>query len=117
VATHKKKYEIIKATTRDISGIGVKGKKDMMFKQGRVLTEDAGLANAIEERFGARKGSGEVTVTEVPNFKVEAGHTYSFAMPEWKPRKKPKKAKKHEGDWVEVRPGRWVLKRPKKEDE
>jgi hypothetical protein len=116
MATHKKKYEIIKATTRDIKGIGVKG-NNLLFKGGRILTEDAGLAREIDEKFGAKKGNGTVTVAEVSNFKTEAGHTYSFAMPEWKPRKKPKKAKKHEGDWVEVRPGRWVLKRPKKEDE
>ena len=72
----KKKYQVIKATTREIPGVFVGGKKRMFGANGSFETNDPGEAAEINKVLGA-KGTGEVVVT---NFQEkEPGHNYTFS--------------------------------------
>lgn len=72
----KKKYQVIKATTRDIPGVYVGGKKRLFGKNGSFEVSDAGEAAEINKVLGA-KGTGEVVVTNYTE--KEHGHNYVFA--------------------------------------
>lgn len=71
----KKKYQVIKATTREIPGVYVGGRKRVFKKNGTFETDDAGEAAEINKVLGA-KGTGEVVVVE--NKVKENGHNYTF---------------------------------------
>lgn len=79
----------IKATTRNIDSVQVDDHK-MQFskKNGMFMTKDPGLAKEIEARYG-RKGEetpGLSVTVPIHNAGREAGHRYSFSVPElpWK---------------------------------
>lgn len=71
----KKKYQVIKATTRKIPGLYVGGRKKTFGKNGTFETDDEGEAAEINKVLGA-KGTGEVVVTSYKE--KEHGHTYTF---------------------------------------
>jgi hypothetical protein len=71
----KKKYQVIKATTRDIPGVTVGGRPKYFKKNGTLELNDAGEAAEIDKVLG-RKGTGEVVV--VSNTEKEPGHRYIF---------------------------------------
>ncbi len=71
----KRKYQVIKATTRDNKGLLVGGKKRMFGKNGTFETDDAGEAEEINKVLGV-KGTGEVVVTSYKE--KEPGHNYTF---------------------------------------
>lgn len=71
----KKKYEIIKATTRDIPGVYVGGRERRFGKNGTFTVRDAGEAAEIDKVLG-KKGTGEVVVTSYDE--KEHGHKYTF---------------------------------------
>ena len=71
----KKRYQVIKATTRDIPGITVGGRKKMFGRNGSFETNDPGEAAEINKVLGA-KGTGEVVVTNYQE--KEPGHNYTF---------------------------------------
>ena len=71
----KKKYEVIKATTRDIPGVRVGGRERYFSHNGMFTTRDAGEAAEIDKVLGT-KGTGEVVVTSYNE--KEHGHTYLF---------------------------------------
>lgn len=70
-----KKYQVIKATTREIPGLKVGGRVKKFAPNGTFETTDAGEAKEIDKVLGA-KGTGEVVVT--PYEDKEQGHTYTF---------------------------------------
>ena len=70
-----KKYQVIKATTREIPGLTVGGRVKKFQRNGTFETNDAGEAKEIDKVLGA-KGTGEVVVT--PYEDKEHGHTYTF---------------------------------------
>lgn len=70
-----KKYQVIKATQRDIPGVYVGGRKKIFSPNGSFETDDAGEAAEIDQVLGA-KGTGEVVVT--PYNEKEHGHNYRF---------------------------------------
>jgi len=72
----KKKYQVIKATTREIPGVYVGGRKREFGKNGTFQVSDAGEAAEINKVLGA-KGTGEVVV--VANTEKEHGHNYTFS--------------------------------------
>ena len=71
----KKKYQVIKATTNEISGLTVGGRVKKFKKNGTFETDDAGEAAEINKVLGA-KGTGEVVVTNYDD--KEPGHRYKF---------------------------------------
>lgn len=71
----KKKYQIIKATTKEITGLTVGGKFKKFGSNGVIETYDAGEAKEIDKVLGAR-ATGEVVVTSYKE--KEQGHTYTF---------------------------------------
>lgn len=71
----KKKYQVIKATTREIPGVYVGGRQKFFKKNGTLEVDDAGEAAEINKVLGT-KGTGEVVVVE--NKVKENGHTYTF---------------------------------------
>lgn len=71
----KKKYQVIKATTREIPGVYVGGRKKTFGKNGTFETDDLGEAEEIDKVLG-KKGTGEVVVTSYKE--KEHGHTYTF---------------------------------------
>lgn len=71
----KKKYQVIKATTNEIEGVFVGGKRRNFGKNGTFTVSDKGEADEINKVLGAR-GTGEVVV--VGNKEVEHGHNYTF---------------------------------------
>lgn len=71
----KKKYQVIKATTKEISGLTVGGRPKQFAKNGTFETNDPGEAAEIDKVLGA-KGTGEVVVT--PYEQKEHGHNYTF---------------------------------------
>lgn len=71
----KKKYQVIKATTRENKGLFVGGKKRLFEKNGTFEVSDAGEAAEIDKVLGA-KGTGEVVVTSYQE--KEPGHNYTF---------------------------------------
>ena len=100
----KKKYEVIKATTREIEGVMVGGRERRFAPNGSMTLNDSGEAAEIDKVLGA-KGTGEVVVTSYEN--KEPGHNYTFygmglrqTMHDFS--KDP--------DFVQVRPGVWRLK-------
>jgi hypothetical protein len=70
-----KKFQIIKATTREIPGLTVGGRVKKFDKRGTFETSDAGEAAEIDAVLG-KKGTGEVVVTDYKE--KEHGHTYTF---------------------------------------
>jgi hypothetical protein len=70
-----KKYQVIKATTREIPGLTVGGRAKQFAPNGTFETDDPGEAAEIDKVLGA-KGTGEVVVT--PYETKEHGHTYTF---------------------------------------
>jgi hypothetical protein len=70
-----KKYQIVKATTREIPGLYVGGREKRFARNGTFETSDAGEAREIDMVLG-RKGTGEVAVTSYNE--KEHGHTYRF---------------------------------------
>lgn len=71
----KKKYQVIKATTREIPGVTVGGRQKYFKKNGMLELDDAGEAAEIDKVLGV-KGTGEVVVTS--SDVKENGHTYRF---------------------------------------
>lgn len=71
----KKKYEVIKATTRELSGLKVGGRVKNFAHNGTFETSDPGEAAEIDKVLGA-KGTGEVVVTSYDE--KEPGHNYRF---------------------------------------
>ena len=71
----KKKFQVIKATTREIPGIYAGGKKRLFGKNGTFTISDEGEAREINKVLGV-KGTGEVVVTGVTE--KEHGHNYRF---------------------------------------
>lgn len=71
----KKRYQVIKATTRELDGLTVGGRVKKFSPNGTFETDDAGEANEINKVLGA-KGTGEVVVTNYTE--KEQGHTYTF---------------------------------------
>jgi hypothetical protein len=69
----KKKYEIIKATTRDIPGVMVGGRRKVFQPNGTLSINDPGEAAEIDKVLGAK---GTVVVTNYED--REPGHTYTF---------------------------------------
>ena len=70
-----KKYQVVKATTRDIPGLTVGGRVKKFSSNGTFETSDAGEAREIDKVLGM-KGTGEVVVTNYED--KEQGHTYTF---------------------------------------
>lgn len=70
-----KKFQVVKATTREIPGVLVGGREKRFASNGTFETTDAGEAREIDKVLGA-KGTGEVVVT--PYEEREPGHTYRF---------------------------------------
>jgi hypothetical protein len=90
-----KKYQVIKATTKEISGLTVGGRVKKFQGNGTFEVDDPGEAKEIDKVLGA-KGTGEVVVTPYEN--KEPGHTYTFgASPKfasaWDEMMKRRKAK------------------------
>lgn len=75
LADMPKKYQVIKATTKEISGLTVGGREKRFAKNGTFETNDPGEAAEIDKVLGM-KGTGEVVVT--PYDQKEQGHTYTF---------------------------------------
>lgn len=71
-----KKFEVIKATTKDIDGLEIGGRKYRFGPNGSMYISDKGVANEIEKEFGHRVGNGDVTVSPVEV--REPGHKYFF---------------------------------------
>jgi hypothetical protein len=100
LANMPKKYQVIKATTRDISGLKVGGRVKKFSYNDTFETSDPGEAKEIDKVLGA-KGTGEVVVT--PYEEKEQGHTYTFgasqkfanAWEEFEKRRKDKKPKRN----------------------
>jgi hypothetical protein len=74
-ANMPKKFQVIKATTKEISGLTVGGRPKKFQSNGTFETNDPGEAAEIDKVLGA-KGTGEVVVT--PYKETEPGHTYTF---------------------------------------
>ena len=79
------KWEVIKATTRDLPSLDVDGKEMRFGKDGAFRVNDPGVADAIRQTYAR---TGDVTVTRVRYPSVhDRGHRYFFgslpAMP-WK---------------------------------
>jgi hypothetical protein len=79
------RWEVIKATTRDLPSINVDGKEMQFGREGAFRVSDPGVAAAIRQTYAQR---GDVTVTRVryPH-QSDRGHRYFFgSMPEmpWK---------------------------------
>lgn len=72
----KKKYQVIKATTRELEGVYVGGRKRTFGRNGTFTTTDRGEAEEINRVLG-KKGTGEVVV--VSDNIVEHGHKYRFS--------------------------------------
>lgn len=79
----RKKYQVIKATRKDIPGVVVGGRVKKFEKNGTFETTDAGEAAEINKVLGA-KGTGEVVVTSYKE--KEHGHTYTFKGVDWEKR-------------------------------
>jgi hypothetical protein len=71
----KKRFQVIKATTREIPGVMVGGRVKKFKRNGTFETDDPGEAKEIDKVLG-EKGTGEVVVTE--DIVKETGHTYTF---------------------------------------
>ena len=79
------KWEVIRATRRDLPGIEVDGKQMKFGKDGAFRVNDEGVAAAIREEY-ARKGDVTVTRIRYPGA-ADRGHYYFFGqLPEmpWK---------------------------------
>ena len=70
-----KKYQVVKATTKELSGLAVGGRKKRFATNGTLETSDPGEAAEIDKVLGA-KGTGEVVVTSYDE--NEPGHNYRF---------------------------------------
>jgi hypothetical protein len=70
-----KKYQVIKATTREIPGLTVGGRVKKFAGNGTFETSDPGEAAEIDKVLGA-KGTGEVVV--ISQDQKEPGHKYIF---------------------------------------
>jgi hypothetical protein len=91
-----KKFQVIKATTRDIPGVYVGGREKLFAPNGTLELNDQGEAAEIDKVLGA-KGTGDVVVTSYKD--KEPGHTYTFGASKkfadaWDAMMKRRKAKK-----------------------
>ena len=80
-----KKWEVIRATRRDLPSIDVDGKQMRFGEDGAFRVNDEGVAAAIREEY-ARKGDVTVTRIRYPGA-ADRGHRYFFGqLPEmpWK---------------------------------
>lgn len=106
-----KKYEVIKATQREIDGVEVGGRKYKFGRNGGFMVNDKGAAREIEKEYGHREGNGEVVVSEVEIH--EPGHNYKFgpsaafsrAWDEFEKRRNAKRNAENAGDDPEVEHG------------
>lgn len=71
----KKRYQVIKATTREIPGVMVGGRVRKFGRNGTFTVSDKGEAEEINKVLGM-KGKGDVVV--VTNTEKEHGHRYTF---------------------------------------
>jgi hypothetical protein len=71
-----KKFQVIKATTKEIPGLTVGGRVKKFAANGTFEVDDPGEAKEIDKVLGM-KGTGEVVVT--PYDDKEPGHTYTFS--------------------------------------
>jgi hypothetical protein len=71
-----KKYEVIKATTKNMKGVNVGGRKYKFGGNGSFTLSDSGVAAEIEQEYGHHKGNGDVVVSPI-NIE-EHGHKYTF---------------------------------------
>ena len=79
------KWEVIRATRRDLPGLDVDGKQMKFGKDGAFRVNDEGVAAAIREEY-AKKGDVTVTRIRYPGA-ADRGHYYFFGqLPEmpWK---------------------------------
>lgn len=76
----KKKYQVIKNTTRaDVTGVALGDKKMKFGKNGTFVVGDEGLAREIDKTHG-RRGSQQVAVVPYRDTSTnEPGHRYQFA--------------------------------------
>src|SRR3990167_3167092 len=70
------KWEVIRATRRDLPGIEVDGKQMTFGKDGAFRVNDEGVAAAIREEY-AKKGDVTVTRIRYPGA-ADRGHRYFF---------------------------------------
>ncbi len=80
----KKRYQVIKATTREIPGVLVGGRVRKFGRNGTFTVGDKGEADEINKVLGM-KGKGDVVV--VTNTEKEPGHNYTFQGIPLKPQK------------------------------
>ena len=71
-----KKYEVIKASQKNIDGVDVEGRNYKFGPNGSMYISDPGIANAIDKEYGHKEGNGDVVVS--PVLFVEPGHKYFF---------------------------------------
>ena len=83
--SHRKTYEIIKATRNEsLKGVEVDGKKYNFGRLGNMRISDPGVAKAIEQKWGSytKGATKEVVVAEVEHaHDFERGHKYSHSFP------------------------------------
>lgn len=73
-----KKYEVIKATTKDIDGIDLGNRKYKFGPNGSMYINDSGVAKEIEQEYGHIKGNGDVVVSPVT---ISDGQKHFFGTP------------------------------------
>lgn len=100
------KYEVIKATTRDID-VSL-GQRNYQFgSNGMFRLKDKGIASELKDKY-----HGDVTVTKVDYpHPADRGHKYTFSVPElpWHKNKEKVMPYKASGKWVMIKKkGRWV---------
>lgn len=106
----KKKYlvSLAKPDAR-IGGMDVMGKLRKFSKSGKsFMLSDGGEAKELDREFGQKSRTKDIVVSEIPNYKEEAGHRYSFSVrkAENETREERLERMRQEG-WVEFKPGQW----------
>jgi len=94
-----KVFQVIRATKRNITAIGGAGRYLKFGRSGAFQTKDPGLAREIDKKWGPDDGTGEVIVVETDH-RPEAGHRYTFAMPEMPWKKGYKEPTEQERNWL-----------------
>lgn len=102
--TMPKKFEVVKATTKEIPGLYVGGRERRFAANGSMTLSDAGEAAEIDKVLG-RKGTGEVVVTSYDD--KEPGHNYRFTRMGLR---ETMYDFSKDPDYFQVRPGVWRLK-------
>lgn len=104
-----KRYEVVKATTKNINGVRLDKQEYKFGGNGSFMLSDPGAAKEIEKEYGHREGNGDVVVSPVTI--EEPGHKYTFgpsssfakAWDEFEKRRKDK------GEWVLDENQEWTL--------